>query len=420
MNLNYKRNYFYAMLAFLLSPFLSAVAAFRSYKSPWAKNLFWAFCAFYGYTFAIGAESSESDIVRYVAELQALYPIRMTFSKAIEYFMHSGEVDILRTFIAITVSRFTDSQAVLTLIYGTIFGFFFSRNIWYVLERLDGKILPVTILLLACFFLVNPIWKINTFRMWTAAHIFIFGLLPYLCEGKKKGIWIACSSILVHFAFLVPILLLFGYMFLGNRLTLYFIFFVSTFFISGVNMVVFNQYTESFMPEVVQERTSSYRSESAVVKQRGPSSGDNNRVWYARWYRTALNWSLSGFMIIFYLKNRKFIQSNKAWLSLVSFTLLLYGTGNILGFIPSGGRYLTLAFLLALVVSIFYVQNIAREKVLKRYIYLCAPALLLYVIVSLRIGLYSLSATSILGNPLIALVTAGENYSLNDFLKMLL
>ncbi|MGF1672030.1 MAG: hypothetical protein ACFCU6_16420 [Balneolaceae bacterium] len=418
MNTTYKKNYFYAMVAFLLSPFLSAVAAFRSYRSPWAKNLFWAFCAFYGFTFAIGTESQGSDIMRYITQLQDLYEVDMTFTKAVDYFAYSGEVDILRTLIAVTLSRFTDNPAILTLIYGIIFGFFFSRNLWYVMERLEGKILPVTILLLACFFLVNPIWKINGFRMWTAAHIFIYGLLPYLCEGKKRGIWIACSSILVHFAFLVPILLLLGYIFLGNRLTLYFFFFISTFFISGVNMTVFNYYTEDYMPEVVQERTSSYRTDSAVSKMSTPSS--SQRVWYARWYRTALEWSLSGFLIILYWKNRKFIQSHKSWLSLVSFTLLLFAAANILRFIPSGGRYLTLAYLCALPLCIFYVQNIAREKMLKRYLYLAAPALFLFAIVSLRIGFYSLSATSILGNPLIALFTAGENYSLNDFIRMLL
>jgi len=418
MNTTYKKNYFYAIVAFLLSPFLSAVAAFRNYRRPWAKNMFWAFCVFYGFTFAIGAESSGSDIVRYAAQLEDLYEVNMTFTKAIDYFAYSGEIDILKTIIILSLSRITDSQAILTLVFAFIFGFFLSRNLWYIMERLEGKILPVTILLLASFFLVNPIWHINGFRMWTAAHIFIYGLLPYLCEGKKKGVWIACSSILVHFAFIVPVLLLLGYIFLGNRLTLYFFFFVSTFFISGINMTLFNTVTESYAPEIVQERTSSYRSESAVAKRSSP--GGPTRVWYARWYKKALNWSLSGFMIVFFLKKRKFIQSHQSWLSLVSFTLLLYGTANILMFIPSGGRYLNLAFLCALPLCIFYVQNIARERLLKRYIYVAAPALFLFVVVSTRIGLYSLSASSILGNPLIAFFTAGENYSLNDFLKMLL
>lgn len=410
-------NNVYAASAFLLWPFLSAVAAVKNYNRPWAKNLFWAFCAFYGFAFAIGAESQGSDIVRYVAEFQALYGVPMTFSKAIDYFMYSGEIDVLRTFIAITLSRFTDSQAILTLVYGTIFGYFFSRNIWYVLERLEGKIQPITILLLICFFLVVPIWNINGFRMWTAAHVFLFGLLPYLCEGKKKGLWIACSSMLVHFAFLVPVGVLLGYVFLGNRLTLYFIFYLATFFISEINMTVFNNIIEGYMPEIFQERTSYYRSETAVEKK---GSGSSQRVWYARWYGRALSYAVMGFLVVLYLKGRKFIKNHDSWLRLFSFVLLFYGAANILSLVPSGSRYISVVNLSALALIIWYVQNLPQERVMKRFIILATPALLLFAIVSLRIGLYSLSATAILGNPIIAFFMMGENFSMNDFLRMLI
>src|SRR5699024_1226601 len=96
--------------------------------------------------------------------------------------------DILRTIIALAVSRFTASQSVLTLVYGIIFGFFFSRNMWFVLERFKGKIRLITILLFCCFFLVIPIWDINGFRFWTAAHIFVYGVLQFLFDEKWRGI----------------------------------------------------------------------------------------------------------------------------------------------------------------------------------------------------------------------------------------
>ncbi len=406
----------YAAAGFLAWPFVSAAAGLRNYRKPWAKNLFWAFCAFYGMTFAIGAESKSSDIVRYVAEFQALYGVPMTFSKAIDYFAYSGEVDILRTFIAITLSRFTDSQPVLTLIYGTIFGFFLSRNLWYILEQLEGKLLPLTMVLLTCFFLVNPIWNINGFRMWTATHVFLYGLLPYLCEGKKKRLWFAFGSIAVHFAFIVPSLLLIGYMFLGNRLTLYFVFFISTFFISELNLALFNKYVEGYMPEIVQERTSSYRTESAVQKR----GAKPQRVWYARWYQKALNWVMMGFLIILFVKSRKFFESHKYWLNLFSFTLLMFGTANVMSLVPSGSRYLSIASLCTLALIIFFVQNISQTKMLKRFTLFAYPALLLFIIVSLRIAFYSLSATAILGNPLIALFMGDETYSMNDFIRMIL
>src|SRR5699024_6903270 len=135
-----------------------------------------------------------------------------------------------------------------------------------------------TLLLLICFTLVNPIWHFSTFRMWTAAHIFIYGLLPFVFEGKKRGGAIASLSVLVHFSFIVPVGLLLSYTLLGNRLTLYFIFFLSTLFISEINIETFNDVIEHYTPEVFQERTSGYRSASQVEDYRdGP---EKNLNWY--------------------------------------------------------------------------------------------------------------------------------------------
>ena len=416
-NANNKSGFYAAMLLFVW-PFLAVVSAFKNYREGWAKNTLWAFVAFYGFVFAIGAESQNSDIVRYVAEIDKLYGVSMSLSDVISYYLQSGEVDILRTFIAITVSRLTESQAVLTLVYGTIFGFFFSRNIWFVLDRLKGKIHPVTTLLVVCFFLVIPIWNINTFRMWTAAHIFIYGLLPFLFEGKKDRAVICVLSIFVHFAFLVPVGILFAYMFFGNRLVLYFTFFVITLFISQINLSVFNEVVESYAPEIIQERTAGYRSEHYVEEYREGASGTKN--WYAIMYGRALYWSIVGFLIMLFVKGRDFFNKNKGWLSLFCFTLLFYSIGNLFSSLPSGGRFLSVANLCALALIILYVQNREHEKLMNRFILAATPALALFVIVSVRMGLYSISATAVLGNPVIALFFTGEHISLNDVLKMLI
>jgi len=53
------------------------------------------------------------------------------------------------------------------------------------------------------------------------------------------------------------------------------------------------------------------------------------------------------------------------------------------------------------------------------YKYIAFPALLLFILVSLRLGLLAVSATAILGNPLIAFFTAGDTVPMNDFLMAL-
>ena len=411
-------SYFYAMVLFVIWPFLAAISAFKNYKKSWAKNIFWAFCAFYGFAFAIGAENAGSDIVRYISEIRKLHGEPMTFSAVIGYFLQSGEVDVLDTFISVILSRFTDNQSVITLVYGIVFGFFLSRNMWYVLERLEGKIKPITIFLFVCFFLVIPIWEMNGFRMWTAAHVFIYGLLPYLFEGNKKGILISVSAILVHFSFIIPVGILLGYLLLGNRLVIYFALFVATFFISEINLEAFNNLVENYAPEVIQERSSSYRTEANVEEHR--TKAGQGQVWYAQWYGRALKWSVMGFLVLLFFTGRPFFKKNKRYLNLFSFVLLFYGMANLFSSLPSGGRFISIANLGALALIILYIQNRTQEVAMKRFIIAAAPALLLFIVVAVRTGLYSMSATAILGNPIIAMFFVGEHISLNDVMKMVL
>jgi len=417
MDTSHDKSGFYAVFLFLLWPFLALLSAFKNHRKAWAKNIFWAFCAFYGLTFTIGAESESSDVVRYVIELETLHKSSMTVDRALEYYDRSGEVDIFRTIIAITLSRFTDSQPVMTLVFAIIFGYFFSRNIWYILDRLRGKLLPITIVFLVCFMLMTPVWSINAFRMSTANQMFIFGLLPFLCEGKKNRLWISAASILVHFALLVPVGVVAFYMLAGNRLTLYYGFFMVTFFVSEIDIELLNRLAESYLPEAFQERSESYRREDRVEEFREVES---ERNWYANWYRPALHWALMGFLSVLFIRERSFFNSNKNWLSLFAFVLLYFGVANLFSTIPSGHRYLATASLLAMALLMFYLQNRPPNRLMTYYTYASSPAIALYLVVSIRETLYFTGTTTILGNPVIAFLTAGNDLSLNDLMRMIL
>jgi len=412
MNPSEKKDGFYAFGLFLIWPFLAAVAALKNFRSSWAKNIFWVFCAFYGFTFVVDLNSAR-DISSYVTEYQRLNSVNISF---LEYLEIDEPKDYAIPFISLVLSRFTDSQPVLTLVYGILFGFFLSRNMWYIMERLEGKLLPVTILLLSCLFLINPIWNLNGIRMWLAAHIFLYGLLPYLCEGKKGGLLISCASVLVHFSFVLPLSVLFVYMLAGNMLTLYYAFFISTFFISEINLTVFNDFMELYAPESVQENTASYRGEQYVENVR--TSVSENR-WYAIWNTVALKWSVMGFLTLFYFRSREMFEENRYWLNLFCFVLLFYGVANLFTSLPSGARFLRVANFSAVALIVFYLQNQTQEKMMRIYTWIVSPALLLYMIVEIRIGFLSTGATSILGNPLIALFSAGQDMSLEQFLRMI-
>jgi hypothetical protein len=409
MNRPDNKDGFYAWALFFVWPFFAAVAAFKNFRKSWAKNIFWAFCAFYGLTLVVDFDSGR-DIVGYVEGYQRLHTTEASFNDYVE-----EKKDPVIPLISIVLSRFTDSQPVLTLVYGILFGFFLSRNLWYVMERLEGKLLPVTIILLSCLFLINPIWNINGIRMWLAVHIFIYGLLPYLFEEKKGLLIVSCASVLVHFSLILPLSVLLVYMLGGNRLTIYYGFFISTFFISEIDLSIVNNFMDSYAPEALRENTASYRGESYVEGFRTEESDGN---WYSLWYGSALKWSVMGFLTLFYFRSRTLFDENRYMLNLFCFILLFYGIANLVSSLPSGGRFIVLANFGAVALITLFLQNHAQEKMMRMYTWAVTPALLLYIIVSVRIGFLSTGATSILGNPIIAYFSWGEDFSLEQFLRM--
>ena len=113
------------------------------------------------------------------------------------------------------------------------------------------------ILLFFTFVLINPFWNINGFRYNTADQIFIYGILLYFVEGKKAGIWFIIGTFTLHFSFMIAIAIFAIYLILGNRITLYFYFFLVSLFIEGLRLDTVRD-NLIFLPEIFQDRTSSY------------------------------------------------------------------------------------------------------------------------------------------------------------------
>lgn len=405
----------YHWIYFLVQPFFTLVYYLKNFRHPAAKNIIWAFTVFFGMTIAVGEESQGSDINRYMDEMVYLHGISFNFGQAIDYFEKSGEIDILRTFLSIVVSRFTDNGYLLLIVYGIIFGYFFSRNMWFILNRTPGKLKTISIILIFCLFLETPIWTIGGFRFNTAIHVFIFGLLPFLYSGKKRSlVWCYLTPFIFHFAFVAPLLILTLYLVLGNRIRLYFIFFIISFIFSGIEIQQVNNLLENYAPEVFLERSESYRDPDKVAEFR--EGGETERVWYAQYYRKLLYWSLSLFLIILYSKNRKFLRNQAALEKMLGFSLLIFGFANVLNSIPSGGRFLHVAALLSLALLIIFIQNYGHKS-MTTTVKIATPFLVLFIIVAVRTSFYYMSLQTVISNPAFSLFTIGENISINDILK---
>jgi len=130
-------------LGMLVWPFGMMISAFRQWEKPWSKNVFWIFCVFFGYTFIVAKnDQSYKDSAR-IAQLLVYYAnADMSLGELFRSFYSesSNMVDIVQPLIIFLVSRFTNSSRVLFTILAVIFGYFYSRNIWYVLGQIKSNI----------------------------------------------------------------------------------------------------------------------------------------------------------------------------------------------------------------------------------------------------------------------------------------
>ena len=201
-----------AFVLALLFPFLGLILSLANWRKSWAKNVFWLACIYMGAVQIFQPEGTMlgtgRDAGRYVMDLIEMHDNVQSFSEVTSTFFDGRTNDIFQPTLTFLVSRFTDNGHVLFFFLAIIFGFFYSRNVWYVLEKLPDRIPSGIWLLIACFFLVCPIWAINGFRMWTALHVFIYGALPFALEGKKDKLVWSFLSVLVHSSFIIVIVIL--------------------------------------------------------------------------------------------------------------------------------------------------------------------------------------------------------------------
>jgi len=393
---------------FILSPILSLFFALKNFRYASAKNIVWAFTVFYGFTFVISNEGMDAN--RYRDQFLDFTKVSLTFSQFTEtlYDVESKSVDVLNPAIQYLVSRFTDNPRFLFAAYGLIFGFFYSRNIWYILDRVGADLKPVVIPLIVTFAFLVPIWDLNGFRFNTSMHLFLFGILPYLFENKKSLLIVSLLSVFVHFSFLFPVLVFLSYLILGNRLYIFFFFFIGSMFITEINVDVIRDGIANNLPEVFQVRTSGYTSDEKIEARRNASSADDKSAWFVKLYGAALKWLIIAFISAIFLRGKKYLSENKGMMSLYCFALYIYGWANISSILPSGGRFVTIAHLFSMALIILYVQNGPQETILRRLIPLSVPVLLLFFAVQMRIGFDTIGVFTIFGNPLTAMFFDGD------------
>ena len=386
-------------LGFVVWPLGALIAALRYRNKSWAKNLFWLFCVFFGMTFIV-AEVGGADSDRYARLFVSFAHSDMSLNELWKsiYAEGSSYVDIASPVITYLLSRFTDDVFILFTFFSVIFGYFYSRNLWYVFNEIEGRMHLGNIIFIITLALFNPIWNINAFRMWTAAQIFLFGALPYLFyRDMSKIIW-CCAAVLFHFSFLFPVGILFLFIFTRTHLNAYFIFYLTTFFLFEIDLIEVRSLL-NFLPSAFHARIIAYTNpeyaESIHMMQQSVN-------WYVTLSKEMIKWVFLINVVVVFLLRKITILSNNLLNRLLGFALLFSGFTNIFSAVPSMNRFYIIGNTFMIIFFIVLITKYIRGKPLFLIQMVSAPFLMLYCLVELRIALDYFGVITIIGNPIAA------------------
>ncbi len=395
-----KGNSFWIIILFLINPFLSLVVSSRDYLSKYFQNIIWLFCIFYGYTFypirnTMDSFKHRQDFMQWASErdMNFDYFISRLYSEDVSF------VDTLMPLLKFAVSRVTASPDIFYGVLGFIFGYFFSRNIHFLLNFYRVKLPIYSLPFIFMFaFTVAP-WEINSFRFWLATHIFVYGCFRMFTKKSKLSYLYIAITPFIHFGFIFSIILFALYKVIGNRIKLYFILFIASILLNEISI----QSVKALIPQtsvgVLDKKTSGYTSEG-YIEERNETAQQRN--WYVLLKAKPVKYLTMLIVIFIYYYYRKRIVASEL-LPFFCIALFIFSISYMLmNSIPVFGRYNRLGQLFLYgVLFLFFTKYKDEEMSWHKKIfpfYIMAAAL--FIIVDIRSSFDTMTIDTLISNPL--------------------
>ena len=405
-------------LTALIYPLWALFLSVKHFRLPQSKNLFWLFCIFLGMIHIFFPEGgSDADGLRYAEQLIELNQQPVTWENFTSFFYEDREfVDIYQPTVTYFLSLITNNPRWLFFVFAFVFGFFYSRNIWFVLEKFPEVIGMSLYILTFYYILICPIWQINGVRMWTALHVFVYGALPYLYNSDKSKLVWCFASLLFHFSFFIPLCILLMYWFIPKKINYLLFFYMISFLIKEIDIEQIRNIALTYSPSFLTAKAMSYTNEEYIQRVIDERSQYN---FYVEGSQVIVKWVITVLLFTACLLGRKILQYHKSLFRLFCFALFLYSISNIMSLIPSGGRFIVLSQTFAFVsVIIFYIYYL-RSEYQQKYIYFIfklTPVLLLFPIIFLLRTGCDYYGLSLFLNPL-AVLFIEDNQPVIQFAK---
>lgn len=363
---------------FFIFPFVSFLIAIRNLKSRTNGILFVAFCTLFGFSFAFSNDSADSYRVALVFNefnYQSIYDIY-------QLYLLGGAPDLYRFLTYALVKSFTDNPKILFATFGLVFGFF-----WYLSLRVFKKEQAnysgfYASLLFFLFIIINPITNINGARFNTAIWVFFYGVINVVLYNKNRYLLLVLCAPLVHFSFLFGVIVILLYLMLkkitysttGVNKILYYSF-IGSFIISWVlesNIISFDFIGGLVPSDSISNKIGTYNSSEVadIYKERASNSPF---LMVSNFFQSFIK--IVFFAILVYLKRKlqRYNAKNLIINKLMAFVFFYFTFSFIIATMPSGGRFLMVGYLFALVLILIILKE--YENILnKRFVLLLIPA----------------------------------------------
>ncbi len=400
---------------YFLWPFGILVKSLFDFKNPINKNFLWFFTVFVG--FSLITTSEGLDAFRYAQEFELIAktnkPIGDIFSIA---YSDSGSLDIFRPLMMYLISRFTNNSHIFFAFIGIVYGFFFSRNFWYIIKKVQGGFTKFQVLVLFSFLFIFPIQALQFVRFSTAAHLFFFGAMPFIFEKDRKYIFFAVASIFVHFSFFIPVAVLLVYTYLPKNIHVFFVFYILTSFFIQIKLESINTVLESNAPELLEGKVASYGNEGYAESEVESISTAN---WYIQYFGKAMDYFIVLLIGYIYIFNRKYLMQNMGLFMLFGFTLFFASVANLVSLFPSGSRFIGVSRLFAIAVIVLNINSLKNSPGFKIVQLITTPVLIFFIIVALRFLVDTTGLLAYIGNPFLLFIFQ-DQVPVIDFIKSIL
>ena len=426
-NKNVEHNY-YAIILVILWPFIGLIHTLYNWRQRWAKNTFWLVCVYMGAVHVYWPEGTflgiGADGGRYVLRLMEWYNLGYSLKTLFgNYLVDPHTMDLYQQLVTWGVSKVTENGHVLFMIFAIVYGFFYSRNMWYILEKLPENIPVQFIILITLFFLISPITHINGVRMWTALHVYVYAFMPYLFEKDKKYLWMLLLTPLIHFSYLYVMLV--GYAFVlipyslkaESKLFLWctLVFFIITLFINSLNLNTVSDVLVEYSPDAYSNRIEGYVSQS-VLERNVESSALRN--WYIAASSQIKYWSYNLLLFALFPYLKKYYKQKDVVIHWYNYTMILGGLANIMSLIPSGGRFQLLSQMFSVSLILMLTSSFKHDLLIYKIFNIVLLILLIPFIVDIRTLFDYYSISLIFGN-FITVFFWENNTLLITYIKML-